>query len=189
MSRKPEKKRISTVYTGVGDQGKTQLVDGSWVAKTHPVVEAVGEVDELNSLLGVVLSQDPPSPLREHLRRIQNDLFILGADLATPGPLEVPRIGEDRVRRLESWIDEMNAPLPPLREFILPGGHPVAALLFLARAVARRAERRIAHLLPQRSEPFWGFVYINRLSDFLFVAARWINRQHQEEEPYVDFQA
>ncbi len=189
MSRKPEKKRISTVYTGVGDQGKTQLVDGSWVDKTHPIVEAVGEVDELNSLLGLVLSQNPPPPLDQRLRQIQNDLFILGADLASPPELQVPRITENKVRLLEQWIDDLNAQLPMLREFILPGGHPLAALLFLARAVARRAERRIAHLLPHRTKPFWGLVYINRLSDLLFVAARWVNRHHRQEEPYVDFQA
>ena len=189
MPRKPEKKRISTVYTGVGDQGKTQLVDGSWVAKDHPVVEAVGEVDELNSLLGVIRSRGVPAPLDAYLRTLQNDLFILGADLASPLTLQAPRITENRVRRLEQWIDELNARLPMLKEFILPGGHPVAALLFLARAVARRAERRIARLLPERPQPFWGFVFVNRLSDFLFVAARWVNRHENQEEIYVDFKA
>ncbi len=189
MERKIEKKRISTVYTGVGDKGTTQLVDGSWVPKHHPVVEALGEVDELNSLLGVVLSQEVPTPLKERLQRIQNDLFILGADLASPPPLSVPRITEGKVRRLEQWIDDLNASLPMLKEFILPGGHPLAAQLFLARAVARRVERRLSQLLEHRPKPFWGFVYINRLSDLLFVAARWVNHQNHTEEVYVDFTA
>ena len=171
------------IYTRTGDTGGTALFGGGRVSKDHPRVEAYGEVDETNSLVGAARQHTAGfSDLDRMLMRIQNDLFDLGADLATPDTGEVLqyeplRIVKAQVERLENEIDALNADLSPLRSFVLPGGTAGAAALHVARTVARRAERRIVELDAIDGETVSpeAIAYINRLSDFLFVAARWIN--------------
>jgi cob(I)alamin adenosyltransferase len=173
--------KLTKIYTRTGDAGETGLVDGSRVAKSDARMAAIGDVDEANSTIGVALLDLGDEGQRAMLGRIQNELFDLGADLATPGedfaPSEMTlRIVPEQVARLEREIDAMNAHLAPLRSFILPGGHPAAARVHVARAVVRRAERSVVAaagrevaLNPQ------ALAYINRLSDHLFVLARLIN--------------
>jgi cob(I)alamin adenosyltransferase len=165
--------RLTRIYTRTGDDGTTALGDGTRVPKTSPRIEAYGTVDELNAVLGVCWEL-AAEPLRARLRQVQNDLFDLGADLCVPLSAKsgVARIGAARSTRLERWIDEANAPLPPLSSFVLPGGGPLAAQLHVARTVARRAERR--GLLLAAAEPVntQALVYLNRLSDLLFVWSR-----------------
>lgn len=173
MSRKrDEPVRLTRIYTRGGDKGKTSLGDGSRVSKLDPHVVALGEVDELNSLLGLVGGLD----------RIQNELFDLGADLSVPYAVgdERLRIEPAAVERLEREIDGANAELPELRSFVLPGGSERASLLFLARAVCRRAERAV--LAVAKANPD-AAVYLNRLSDLLFVLARAANAADGAEEP------
>ena len=163
--------RLTRIYTRGGDAGETSLGDGSRVAKTDPRVEAVGQVDELNSLVGWALAT---ARAPELLLRIQNELFDLGADLATPETAgrERLRVSEELIDRLESECDAANAELEPLRSFVLPGGTELASRLYLARAVCRRAERavlRVADVSPLVA------VYLNRLSDLLFILARTAN--------------
>ena len=173
--------RLSKIYTRTGDDGTTGLVDGSRIAKSAPLMAAIGDVDEANSAVGFAAAAlDPASEEAAMLSRIQNELFDLGADLATPldppPAWEALRILDSQVERLEREIDAMNAELPPLASFILPGGTPAAAHLHLARTVARRAER-IAVALVETGESVGpeAMKYLNRLSDFLFVAARHAN--------------
>jgi cob(I)alamin adenosyltransferase len=174
--------KLTKIYTRKGDAGETGLVDGSRIAKSDPRMAAIGDVDEANSVIGVALFHVEDAGRRAMLGRIQNELFDLGADLATPGedfaPTEMSlRIVAEQVTRLEREIDAMNASLAPLRSFILPGGHPAAAHVHVARAVVRRAERsataaaRTCSLNPQ------ALAYINRLSDHLFVLARLLNHE------------
>lgn len=168
--------RLNTIYTRTGDDATTGLVDGSRTPKHSPRIAAVGEVDECNSVLGWALLGADEAPAGE-LRHIQNDLFDLGADLATPGedfaPSEmVLRIVPAQVAWLEQRIDHWNAALAPLRSFILPGGSELAARLHLARATARRAERAVSALATAESANPAAIAYINRLSDYLFVLAR-----------------
>ena len=170
--------KLTKIYTRTGDDGTTGLVDGSRVAKHDARLQAIGDVDEANSALGVAIVA-LEGGLAEALTRIQNDLFDLGADLATPGedftPSEmVLRIVAEQVARLEREIDGLNADMPPLTSFILPGGSAGAAALHVARATVRRAERSAVAaggLNPQ------ALAYLNRLSDYLFVAARHVNQQ------------
>lgn len=169
--------RIGKVYTRTGDRGDTRLVGGAATRKDDPRVEAYGTVDELNAILGLARSfHGEEGRLGELLRALQDDLFNVGADLATPEASRwegMARVGAAEAERLEGWIDELNADLPPLREFILPGGGPVGAFLHQARTVCRRAERRLVSLL--EVEPSVGegcLVYLNRLSDLLFVLSR-----------------
>lgn len=173
---------LNKIYTRTGDRGKTRLVTGETVAKTDPRVEAYGAVDELNAVLGLArLETAADCVLDPILARIQNDLFDLGADLATPEMKEgsALRIVEPQVKRLEGEIDRLNADLLPLTSFILPGGSRAAAALHLARTVCRRAERRAVALT--QAPPETGAVhgpalrYLNRLSDLLFVASRYAN--------------
>lgn len=172
--------KLNRIYTRTGDDGTTGLVDGSRVAKTDLRLIAIGDVDEANSALGVAIVAIQDSATKVALTRIQNDLFDLGADLATPGddftPSEmVLRIAPSQVARLEAEIDAMNAHLAPLTSFILPGGTPGAASLHLARAIVRRAERAAvaaAGIVPINPQ---AVSYLNRLSDFLFVCARLMN--------------
>jgi cob(I)alamin adenosyltransferase len=161
--------KLNRIYTRTGDAGTTGLVDGSRVPKSSGLIAAIGEVDEANSAIGLaVLHADDPAPLL----RIQNDLFDLGADLATPARMDgALRILPDQVARLEREIDAMTAQLTPLTSFVLPGGTPLAAALHLARAVTRRAER--AASAADVSPP--ALAYLNRLSDWLFCAARLAN--------------
>lgn len=166
--------RLSKIYTRTGDKGTTGLGDGSRVDKDSLRVEAYGTTDELNSVIGMVLSESTTTePLQGWLLEIQHDLFDLGAELCVPGHKVLT---EAFVTRLEQHIDTMNSDLPYLKEFILPGGNRAATTCHLARTVCRRSERRVLSL--SKVEPIneWGLKYLNRLSDFLFVAARILAR-------------
>jgi cob(I)alamin adenosyltransferase len=173
--------RLSRIYTRTGDSGTTGLGDGSRVSKDNARIEAIGAVDELNSAIGVVLTEPVPDPVNTLLTRVQHELFDLGGELSIPGYVA---IGEQHVSALETSLDEFNADLPALKEFILPGGARSAALTHVARATCRRAERRVVTLaqaeqlspLPQR--------YLNRLSDLLFVLCRVLNRSNGRTDVY-----
>ncbi len=165
--------KLNKIYTRTGDGGSAGLVEGSRVSKASARMSAIGEVDEANSAIGVAMSALGSGELAERLLRIQNDLFDLGADVATPGEVDgALRIVASQVARLEGEIDAMNASLEPLTSFILPGGSAAVSALHFARAVARRAERAAVAL--NEAEPLNPqlLAYLNRLSDFLFVAAR-----------------
>jgi cob(I)alamin adenosyltransferase len=179
--------RISKVYTRTGDQGQTSLVGGQRVSKASKRVEAYGDVDELNSFLGLARAESGDRELDEVLAVIQNDLFTLGADLAAPSDVEVPRISETFITRLEEWADKFLEQLEPLKEFILPGGTQRGASLHLARAVARRAERRVVELAGGDDVNSLAVVYLNRLSDLLFILARVANQRAGEAEKMTDF--
>jgi cob(I)alamin adenosyltransferase len=179
--------RISKVYTKSGDSGETSLVDGSRVSKADLRVAAYGDVDELNSLLGVARIDTADEEFDQVLGRIQNELFIVGADLATPAGTNVPRVGDPLVAGLEQAIDLFNSQLEPLREFILPGGGRLGATLHLARTVARRAERAIVALAAREEINLAALQYINRLSDLLFVMARLANKREGANEQMADF--
>ena len=176
--------KLNKIYTRTGDDGTTGLVDGSRVSKTASRLHAIGEVDETNSALGVAIqslaADEGNSPLVIELRRIQNDLFDLGADIATPGESFVPspmelRVVASQVEWLEAAIDSANAQLPPLTSFILPGGSVPAAYMHMARVTARRAERGlVAASLDVAINP-QALSYLNRLSDYLFTLCRLIN--------------
>jgi cob(I)alamin adenosyltransferase len=180
--KRDEPVRLTRIYTGGGDAGETSLGDGARVSKTDPRIEAYGTVDELNSALGLVLAAGPPDELRGWLERIQNELFDLGADLSVPfaGHEDRLRVTEDAVDRLEREIDEANASLPELKSFVLPGGCERAAQLFLARAVCRRAERAVLAVADTNR---LAAVYLNRLSDLLFVLARAANAEAGVDGP------
>jgi cob(I)alamin adenosyltransferase len=170
--------RLTRIYTRAGDAGETSLGDGRRVAKTDPRIEAYGTVDELNSLLGLVLAGDLPEEFRPWLERIQNDLFDLGADLSVPledDRRERLRVTAGQVERLEELCDLVNDRLDPLTSFVLPGGTEAAARLHVARAACRRAERRVAGLARTESVNPVVLGYLNRLSDFLFILARAAN--------------
>ena len=164
------------IYTKTGDRGDTGLFGGPRVSKDAPRIEAYGTVDELNSVLGVVRSLLAPGDVDSLVEQIQNELFCLGAQLATPNPAahQTALIGPAQIAGLETAIDRYEAGLAPLTQFILPGGTPAAAQLHLARTVCRRAERRLVTLMTHSAEPIAGelVVYLNRLSDLLFVLAR-----------------
>lgn len=171
--------RLTTIMTRTGDDGTTGLVGGVRLGKHSPRIRAMGAVDELNAQLGLARAQVSDVILADRLRQIQNDLFDLGAELATPPPhLQpgMPQIGSPHIQRLEQWLTEWNQQLGPLTEFILPGGTPAAAQLHVARTVCRRAEAECVAL--HQSEPLGPCVipYLNRLSDLLFVMARHANR-------------
>ena len=179
--------RITRVYTKTGDAGETSLVDGSRVSKADLRVAAYGDVDELNSLLGLARVGSDDAALDGLLARIQNELFIVGADLATPLGTAVPRVDEALVVELEHEIDALMAELEPLREFILPGGNRLGATLHLARTVARRAERLIVALAAREELNAAALRYLNRLSDLLFVAARVANKRGGTSEESANF--
>jgi cob(I)alamin adenosyltransferase len=167
--------KLNKIYTRTGDKGSAVLVDGSRVSKSSLRMAAIGEVDEANAAIGVAIAELNGGPISNHLLEIQNDLFDLGADVATPGEVDgALRIVASQVQRLERDIDVMNAGLSPLESFILPGGSASVAALHLARAVVRRAERAAVAL--NESEPLNPqlLAYLNRLSDHLFVAARYV---------------
>ncbi|GAA4709099.1 cob(I)yrinic acid a,c-diamide adenosyltransferase [Sphingomonas lutea] len=170
--------KLNKIYTKTGDGGSAGLVDGSRVSKSSARMRAIGEVDEANAAIGMAIAYLKDSDLALKLLAVQNELFDLGADVATPGEVEgALRIVPNQVARLEIELDEMNDALDPLTSFILPGGSPAVAALHLARTVTRRAER-VAVALHER-EPLNPHLlsYLNRLSDFLFVAARFVARQ------------
>jgi len=167
--------KLNKIYTRTGDGGSAGLVDGSRVSKSSLRMTAIGEVDEANAAIGVAIAALEEGPIPGQLREIQNDLFDLGADVATPGEIDgALRILGSQVQRLERDIDVMNAGLTPLESFILPGGSPGVAALHLARTIVRRAER--ASVALNEAEPLNPqlLAYLNRLSDHLFVAARHV---------------
>ncbi len=177
--------RLNRIYTRTGDDGTTGLGDGTRLSKAHLRIEAYGTVDETNAALGLVRQHTGTANLASldaMLARIQNELFDLGADLCVPDrgqKLDYPplRILPDQAVRLEREIDDLNSALVPLKSFVLPGGHPAAAALHLARTICRRAERLMVHLHDTPDEPVGAaaLAYVNRLSDFLFVASRYVN--------------
>jgi len=170
------------IYTKTGDDGTTGLFGGGRVAKNSLRIEAYGTIDEVNSLLGIARSHDSKNVLQEIISRLQVDLFVLGADLATPLEAKVtysiPRVDEKDVARLERWIDENEAQLPPLKKFILPGGCPLAAALHNARTVVRRGERILVSLSAEEEIGPSDLQFVNRLSDLLFVLARRANQEY-----------
>jgi cob(I)alamin adenosyltransferase len=176
----------SKIYTKTGDQGKTRLVGGDCVDKFNPRVEAYGTTDELNSYLGVIRSQLTESPsllgLDVTLESLQNELFNLGSQLACEDAKlseSLPPVSPESVERMEKKIDQMDSELPKLTQFILPAGHPVASHFHYARTLCRRAERRAAELHHHDPRFQKELIYLNRLSDFLFIAARWVNMKMQ----------
>jgi cob(I)alamin adenosyltransferase len=176
--------RLTKIYTRGGDAGETSLGDGSRVSKLDERIAAFGTVDELNAALGVVVSGECPPPICEVLLRVQNELFDLGADLSVPTEHEDRlRTTQDQVDRLELDCDRFNADLAELKSFVLPGGSPTAAHLHVARTVCRRAERTA--LVASRAWPVnpLTLVYLNRLSDLLFILSRAANASTGLEEP------
>ncbi len=171
------------IYTRRGDRGETGLFGGGRVPKNHLRVEAYGQVDELNAAIGLALALEPRTYGREVLEQVQRDLFTIGAELATPNSVKLdkalhgPRVGPPEVATLEQTIDRYDAQLPPLKQFVLPGGVPKAAALHLARTVCRRAERAVVTFQRKHKTGGWSSVvpYLNRLSDLLFVLARLAN--------------
>jgi len=170
--------RLSKITTRTGDRGETGLGDGSRVAKSSPRVRALGDVDELNSAIGLLVAEQPPAEIAETLSDIQHDLFDLGGELSIPGHA---MLGDAQIERLEARIEAWNAELPPLKEFILPGGTRAAAAAHLARTVCRRAERGVVGLGADAVEPVI-VTYLNRLSDLLFVMARAANAHAGADE-------
>src|ERR1700687_4767519 len=171
---------LSRISTKTGDTGETALGDGTRVPKDHPRVAAYGSVDELNAVLGLLLAQAPGMPEAELLRSIQNDLFDVGADLCVPLPPAGEsdkrlRVQSNQAERLEKAIDRLNAGLQPLKSFVLPGGNASAAWCHLARTVCRRAERDVIAMTRTGTVNPQVIVYLNRLSDYLFVLARVLN--------------
>jgi len=170
--------RLSKIYTRTGDDGTTGLADGNRVEKDDVRVEAMGAVDELNSNVGVILSHEIPTDMREILTDVQHALFDIGGELAIPGANTVTA---QYVTSLESALDDINATLPPLKEFILPGGGGAAAAVHVARAVCRRAERVLLTLSRRDAVNEQSRMYLNRLSDLFFVLARALARAHGSE--------
>jgi cob(I)alamin adenosyltransferase len=173
------------IYTRTGDKGETSLYTGERVHKDNPLIEAVGNVDECNSALGVAISLFPKEPkldpLKEQLLFIQHALFDVGAAIATPrthaatNKIEKTRFDHDATTLLEKWMDAMDEHLPKLTTFILPGGHPAGAMLHLARSICRRAERSVVPLHDHADVSHHVFTYLNRLSDYFFMASRYLN--------------
>jgi len=176
--------RLTKIYTRGGDAGQTSLGDGSRVSKLDVRLVAYGTVDELNSALGVVLAAHPPDEIRLVLERVQNELFDVGADLSVPlGRDGRLRVAQSQVDRLEADCDRFNAELPELRSFVLPGGTEEAAGLHVARTICRRAERETLRAAQEHDlDPLTG-IYLNRLSDLLFVLARAANAAAGRDEP------
>ena len=183
--RRDEPVRLTRIYTRGGDAGETSLGDGSRVPKLDCRIGAFGAVDELNSAIGVALADaDLPDRLREPLERIQNDLFDVGADLSVPfGVTDRLRMEQAAIDRLEGLCDEFNAALPELKSFVLPGGTEAAARLHVARTTCRRAERDALVADGENGVNPLVLAYLNRLSDFLFIAARAANAEAGRDEP------
>lgn len=179
--------RLSKIYTRTGDKGETGLGDGSRVEKDHIRVEAFGTVDELNSVIGMVLAYDIPEKVQTCFNKVQHHLFDLGGEICIPGHTA---LDENYITYLENTLDELNADLPNLKEFILPAGGKATSSCHLARTVCRRAERRIITLSKSETVSPFSISYLNRLSDLLFVAARVLARSENGAEvlwqPYKD---
>jgi cob(I)alamin adenosyltransferase len=181
---------LSRIYTRAGDAGDTGLGDGARVPKDHPRVAAIGAVDELNAVLGLLVASVPEQPERDLVCSLQNDLFDVGADLCMPPadgeqPGQRLRVTAGQVGRLEAAIDRLNAGLAPLTSFVPPGGTPVAAWCHLARTVCRRAERAVVTLMRTEAVNPQALVYLNRLSDLLFVLGRVLNDQGRADVLWV----
>lgn len=185
--------KLTKIYTRTGDDGTTALGTTRRVPKDDPRITAYGDVDELNALIGHALAQNLAPRLVEALPPIQNQLFHLGSDLAFPQDddkkIDVPRIEQRHINALEALIDELNTQLGPLENFILPGGSPGAAALHVARTVCRRAERRAVTLANQKTINPLSLTFLNRLSDALFVFARYENKEKGIEDPLWDSRA
>jgi cob(I)alamin adenosyltransferase len=171
--------RLSKIVTRTGDAGETGLGDGSRVAKDAPRIEAIGTVDELNSVLGVLLAEALPDAVAACLTDVQHDLFDLGGELSIPGHVAVTEV---HVIRVENAVEAFNADLAPLKEFILPGGTRAAAQAHVARTVCRRAERTLIRLAAVEPVSQRSRIYLNRLSDLLFVLARVLNRAGEQPD-------
>lgn len=183
------------IYTRTGDKGETSLFTGERVGKQDPTIEAIGTVDECNCCIGLAIAMIGKQPefkqIKEQLETIQHALFDLGAALATPrtrainSKIEKTRFDQEETALLEKWIDEMDATLPKLHSFILPGGNPCGANLHLARSVCRRAERLVVPLHKKNDVSDHVLVYLNRLSDYLFILSRYVNHlTHSPETPW-----
>ncbi|WP_375202168.1 cob(I)yrinic acid a,c-diamide adenosyltransferase [Hyphococcus sp.] len=173
--------RLTKIVTRGGDKGETSLADGTRLAKDDPRIALIGDVDELNSWLGVVIGNGAEGVLKETLAACQHDLFDLGGALSFPGS---PMLSEEQVKRLDAAAEELNAALPPLKEFILPGGAKEISFCHVARTVCRRAERAMAAFQRTAPEAAHGLQYLNRLSDILFIAARIEARRLGVDEVY-----
>jgi len=176
------------IYTKKGDAGETALFGGETTRKSNIRIHAYGTVDELNSVIGMVLSHPLTDLGNTILQQVQIDLFVVGATLATPNPekARINQVGNGEIEQLEQWIDEMEDELPPLKSFILPGGAGSGATLHFARTVCRRAERDTVELSQQETIPKEAIIYLNRLSDLLFVMARFENKSREiEETPWI----
>jgi len=172
--------RLSKIVTRTGDAGTTGLASGDRVAKTHPRIAAMGDLDELNSQLGVLLARSElPASFRESLSVVQHRLFDIGGELALPGHTA---IREEHVAQLEEWVEAFNADLPPLKDFVLPGGNAAAAQAHLARAVARRAERGLWGVHAETPLNPEALRYLNRLSDLMFIIGRALARANGGSE-------
>jgi len=182
--KRDEPVRLTRIYTRGGDEGETSLGDGSRVSKLDPRIEAFGTVDELNAHVGLALAAGPGAGLARVLERVHNELFDVGADLSVPFEVDGRlRIEQSSVDRLEADCDAFNAALPPLKSFVLPGGAEVAARLQVARTVCRRAEREALAASERVALNPLALVYLNRLSDLLFILARAANAEAGEDEP------
>lgn len=172
------------IYTKHGDGGETSLIGGKTVAKDDARMEAVGQVDELNSVIGIVIAFSDSNELKEMLLKIQRTLFVIGADLATPvgEKITIPRLSPQKISELENIIDKINAKLPKIQSFILPGGSKTASLIHLARVICRETERRVVALNKHEKINEAIPVYLNRLSDLLFVLARDTNYRKKVPE-------
>lgn len=174
--------RLSKIYTKTGDKGTTGLADNTRVSKDDLRVETYGTLDELNSFIGLVLAESHlPEAVRAILTLIQHQLFDLGSEFCLPNYIAIK---PEHITHLENTLDELNKTLPPLKEFILPGGDRAAAICHVARTVCRRAERRAVSLMKKETINPQGLIYLNRLSDLLFVIARVINQDRNIEEPF-----
>jgi cob(I)alamin adenosyltransferase len=182
--KRDEPVRLTRIYTRGGDRGETSLGDGSRVSKLDPRIGAYGTVDEVNAQIGLVLAADVPADARSVLERVQNELFDVGADLAVPYEVEGRlRVTDDRVAALERECDRLNADLPELKSFVLPGGSEAAARLHVARTICRRAEREVLATSHEVEINPRVIVYLNRLSDLLFILARAANAASGHDEP------
>ncbi len=173
--------RISKVTTKTGDNGKTSLGDGSRVLKNHPNINFLGDMDELNSYLGLAVSICDSKVIKKQLQSIQQDLFNIGGEASMPKE-EISLLKDGRITYLESYITKMNKELPPLEEFILPGGNELCSRLHIVRAVCRRAERSCIPLLSKKANNKNWLKYLNRLSDFIFVLIRLLNQNEGLDE-------
>ncbi len=186
--RETMKLRITKVYTRQGDKGETRLGGGQKISKDSPRIHAYGTVDELNSVIGVAQTSNPAPEVRDALTKIQHELFTLGGDLCVleedKQKWDMQVIESDQVSELEQLVDTLNDELKPLEDFILPGGTQAAAILHQARCVCRRAERRVVELSRQEKIGEHVLKYLNRLSDTLFVLARYENYKHGVEDVY-----